>query len=292
MADTKSDYFVPHGSPWPIVASVSMFVMALGGALWLNGSDAGRPVLFLGLAGLTVMMFGWLGTVIRENIAGLYSGWVDRSFRQGMAWFIFSEVMFFFAFFGALFYARTLAVPWLGGEGVGVGTNSVLWPEFETAWPTNGPGAIGGNAQGNFKPMGWAGLPLLNTALLLTSSVTITIAHHALKNNNRLLLNLGTLATVLLGAGFLYCQVVEYVHAYQDLDLRLSTGIYGSTFFMLTGFHGAHVTLGAIMLTVTWLRILRGHFTPKEHFGFQAVSWYWHFVDVVWVCLFIFVYIL
>ena len=292
MANTKADYYVPHGSPWPIVASVSMFVMALGGAMWLNGSGGGQTVLLLGLAGLTVMMFGWLGTVIRENIAGLYSGRVDASFRQGMAWFIFSEVMFFVAFFGALFYARTLAVPWLGGEGAGAGTNSVLWPGFEAAWPTNGPAAIGGDENGNFQPMGWGGLPLLNTALLLTSSVTITIAHHALKNNTRWLLNIGTLATVLLGVAFLYCQVVEYVHAYQDLDLRLSTGIYGSLFFMLTGFHGAHVTLGVIMLTVTWLRVLRGHFTPNEHFGFQAVSWYWHFVDVVWVCLFIFVYVI
>ncbi len=288
MANTKTDYYVPHGSPWPAVASASMFVMALGGALWLNGSDAGRAVLFLGLAGLIVMMFGWLGTVIRENIAGLYSGQVDRSFRQGMAWFIFSEVMFFFGFFGALFYARTLAVPWLGGEGIGTGTNSVLWPGFEADWPTNGPEAVGGS----FEPMGWGGLPLLNTALLLASSVTITIAHHALKNSNRLRLNLFTLATVVLGVAFLYFQVVEYVHAYQDLNLRLSTGIYGSTFFMLTGFHGAHVTLGAIMLIVTWLRIARGHFTPNEHFGFQAVAWYWHFVDVVWVCLFIFVYVL
>ena len=292
MANTKADYFVPHGSPWPFVASVSMFVMALGGALWLNGSDAGRNVLLLGLAGLTVMMFGWLGTVIRENIAGLYSGWVDRSFRQGMAWFIFSEVMFFFGFFGALFYARVLAVPWLGGDGIGEATNSLLWQGFESEWPTNGPGEIGGDPDGNFQPMGWGGLPLWNTLILLTSSVTITVAHHALKNNNRLLLNIGTLLTVLLGGLFLYFQVVEYLHAYQDLDLRLSTGIYGSTFFMLTGFHGAHVTLGAIMLTVTWFRILRGHFTPGEHFGFQAVSWYWHFVDVVWVCLFIFVYVL
>ena len=292
MANTKADYFVPHGSPWPVVASVSMFVMALGGALWLNGSDAGRSVLLLGLAGLTVMMFGWLGTVIRENIAGLYSGWVDRSFRQGMAWFIFSEVMFFFGFFGALFYARVLAVPWLGGDGIGEATNSLLWSGFESEWPTNGPGEIGGDAEGNFQPMGWGGLPLWNTLILLTSSVTITVAHHALKNNNRLLLNIGTLLTVLLGGLFLYFQVVEYLHAYQDLDLRLSTGIYGSTFFMLTGFHGAHVTLGAIMLAVTWFRILRGHFTPGEHFGFQAVSWYWHFVDVVWVCLFIFVYVL
>ena len=292
MADTKSDYFVPHGSPWPIVASVSMFAMALGGALWLNGSDAGRTVLLLGLAGLTFMMFGWFGTVIRENIAGLYSGWVDRSFRQGMAWFIFSEVMFFFGFFGALFYARVLAVPWLGGDGIGEATNSLLWSGFESEWPTNGPGEIGGDAEGDFQIIGWGGLPLLNTALLLTSSVTITIAHHALKNNNRRLLNLGTLLTIILGAVFLYVQAYEYVHAYQDLGLRLSTGIYGSTFFMLTGFHGAHVTLGVIMLIVTYIRILRGHFTPNEHFGFQAVSWYWHFVDVVWVCLFIFVYVL
>ena len=292
MAAANGGYYIPHGTKWPIMGSIGLFTLLGGFAMLLNGSASASWIMVVGAVIVVAMMIGWFGTVIGESESGTYNAQVDLSFRQGMLWFIFSEVLFFAAFFGALFYARVLAVPWLGGDGIGEATNSLLWSGFESEWPTNGPGEIGGDAEGNFQIIGWGGLPLLNTALLLTSSVTITIAHHALKNNNRRLLNIGTLLTIILGAVFLYVQAYEYVHAYQDLDLRLSTGIYGSTFFMLTGFHGAHVTLGVIMLIVTYIRILRGHFTPNEHFGFQAVSWYWHFVDVVWVCLFIFVYVL
>ncbi|HEY5804979.1 MAG TPA: cytochrome c oxidase subunit 3, partial [Lysobacter sp.] len=212
----------------------------------------------------------------------------DTSFRMGMIWFIFSEVMFFGAFFGALFYARQLAMPWLGGEGDGVMTNALLWPQFSAAWPSNGPGAIGGVYQ---TIPAW-GLPLLNTLILLTSGMTVTIAHHALKAGHRkqLLVFLGL--TVLLGCLFLYFQAEEYIHAYRELNLTLGSGIYGSTFFMLTGFHGAHVTLGTIMLAIIWFRCLKGHFTKDQHFAFEAVAWYWHFVDVVWLGLFLFVYVL
>jgi cytochrome c oxidase subunit 3 len=239
---------------------------------------------------LAYMFFGWFSAVIGENQQGVYNLQVDRSFRMAMMWFIFSEVMFFAAFFGALFYARILSVPWLGGEGVKVFTNYILWPHFEAGWPTNGPGRVGGHADGTFSVMSAYGIPALNTAILLTSGLTVTLAHHALRSGNRGRLSLFLALTFLLGFTFVGLQAHEYGEAYRDMGLRLSTGIYGSTFFMLTGFHGLHVTIGAIMLTVIWLRVQRGHFTPQRHFAFEAVAWYWHFVDVVWLGLFIFVY--
>ena len=208
------------------------------------------------------------------------------SFRWSMGWFIFSEVMFFAAFFGALFYARIYSVPWLGGAGNNVMTNELLWPAFEAIWPTNGPGNVGGD----FQTMGAWGLPAINTLILLSSGVTVTWAHWALKKGDRGQLILGLLATVALGFLFLSLQVYEYGHAYSELGLTLGSGIYGSTFFMLTGFHGLHVTLGAIMLLVILIRSIKGHFTAEHHFAFEAVAWYWHFVDVVWLGLFVFVY--
>ncbi len=281
-------YYIPHDSQWPIVGSVALFTMMLGAILYLN--DVYPGWIFLpGAVLLAVMFFGWFRTVIDENQAGIFNLQVDRSFRMGMMWFIFSEVMFFAAFFGALFYARVLSVPWLGGEGVKVFTNFVLWPHYESTWPTNGPAHVGG-VDGKFSTIPAIGIPLLNTAILLTSGVTITIAHHALRANQRGKLIVFLALTFLLGFTFVGFQAHEYGEAYKELGLRLSTGIYGSTFFMLTGFHGLHVTIGAIMLLVIWLRCLNGHFTPKRHFAFEAVAWYWHFVDVVWLGLFIFVY--
>jgi len=240
----------------------------------------------VGLLAVTYMFVGWFGTVIGESQAGMYNDGVDRSFRMGMMWFIFSEVMFFGAFFGALYYTRQLSVPWLGGEGTKLLTNLFLWKDFEPAWPTNGPSAVGGA----FETIPAFGLPALNTAILLTSGVTITIAHHALKAGNRGILKIFLAATFLLGFLFVYLQATEYAHAYHELNLTLGSGVYGSTFFMLTGFHGLHVTIGAIMLTVIWLRTMKGHFTPQHHFAFEGVAWYWHFVDVVWLGLFIYVY--
>ena len=281
-------YFVPHGSRWPVFASVALFVTMVGFSGWLNESSWGKATFFVGIAMLAAILFKWFADVITESVRGYYNKQVDTSFRMGMIWFIFSEVMFFAAFFGALFYARQYAMPWLNGEGDGVMTNSLLWPEFAAGWPSNGPGAIGGS----FQTIPAWGLPLLNTLILLTSGVTVTIAHHALKAGHRkqLLVFLGL--TVLLGATFLFFQAEEYIHAYHELNLTMGSGIYGSTFFMLTGFHGAHVTLGTIMLLVIWVRCLKGHFTGEDHFAFEAVAWYWHFVDVVWLGLFLFVYVL
>jgi cytochrome c oxidase subunit III len=279
-------YYVPHGSPWPIVGSIALFTTVGGGALWLNHVHAGPWVMTLGLALLAFMFIGWFGTVIRESEGRLYNEAVDRSFRMGMMWFIFSEVMFFAGFFGALLYARQFSVPWLGGEGTKLLTKVIRGDTFEATWPTNGPGQIGGE----FQVIPAFGLPAINTAILLASGVTITIAHHALRAGNRKMLNLFLALTFLLGFLFVYLQATEYVAAYTEHNLKLSTGIYGSTFFPLTAFHGFHVTMGALMLVVIWFRCLKGHFTPTHHFAFEGVAWYWHFVDVVWLGLFIFVY--
>ena len=292
MAHTQTHddniYFVPQGSRWPIFGSVAMFTIMFGVANWMNDNEWGKWVFFTGLALMIGTLFGWFADVISESLRKYYSKQVDVSFRMGMLWFIFSEVMFFAAFFGALFYARMLSVPWLGGEGKGVATNNLLWNGYDAAWPTNGPAAIGGH----FETIPAWGVPLLNTLILLSSGVTITIAHHALRAGNRKQLLIWLGATILLGASFLWFQAHEYIEAYTKLNLTLGSGVYGSTFFMLTGFHGMHVTLGAIMLSVIWLRCASGHFTKDHHFAFEAVAWYWHFVDVVWLGLFVFVYVL
>lgn len=281
-AHSAGGYYIPQPSHWPIVGSVALLTTATGFILHLAGIKFGLGVLIAGLLILFYMMFGWFGSVIRESEAGKYSAQVDLSFRWSMSWFIFSEVMFFAAFFGALYYARAISVPWLGDI-----DNNLLWPNYTPNWPTAGPGV-----ETQFTHMGWAGIPAINTALLLTSGVTLTWAHHALRANHRGQLALGMILTVALGITFLGFQVYEYSHAYSDLNLKLSSGIYGATFFMLTGFHGFHVTIGTIMLIVILLRCLKGHFKPEQHFAFEAVAWYWHFVDVVWLGLFIFVYVL
>lgn len=289
QTSTDHKYFVPTPVPWPFMMTISLIVTAAGASVWLNGAQEVGPWIFtIGALMIIAMTFVWFRGVINESLAGVYSHWEDMTFRYGMSWFIFSEVMFFAAFFGALFYVRVLAMSWLAGGGGEFYTHYYLWPAFEGGWPTNGPGNIGGD----FATVSPWHLPLLNTILLLSSSVTVTWAHWGLKENNRLKLCVGLAATVALGASFLYFQATEYIEAYQHLGLTLGSGIYGSTFFMLTGFHGAHVTLGTIMLTVILLRSLKGHFSPHDHFGFEAVAWYWHFVDVVWLFLFIFVYII
>ena len=288
-ATDSNHYYVPHDSTWPIVGSFSLFTLMLGAITYLN--DWGGGWVFIpGSVLMAFMFFGWFSTVIGESQRGLFNGQVDHSFRMGMMWFIFSEVMFFAAFFGALFYARTLSVPWLSGQGVKIFSNLLLWQGYEGTWPTNGPARVGGHADGAFEVIPAFSLPAINTAILLTSGVTITIAHHALRAQKRGVLTVFLALTFLLGFLFVGLQSHEYGEAYKELGLKLSTGIYGSTFFMLTGFHGLHVTIGAIMLLVIWLRVLKGHFTPEHHFAFEAVAWYWHFVDVVWLGLFIFVY--
>ncbi len=275
-------YFIPQPSYWPITGSTALLLLAFGMVTLLHGSaNVAWLLIGAGFAVLIYMLFGWFGEVVRESEAGSYNEQVDRSFRWSMSWFIFSEVMFFAAFFGALLYARQISVPWLGDI-----DNKLLWPNFTPTWPTNGPLPL--EAKGIEKVNAW-GIPALNTLILLTSGWTVTMAHWALKKGNRGALNLWLFLTVALGVLFLGFQVYEYVHAYHE-GLTLKQGIFGATFYMLTGFHGFHVTIGTIMLIVILFRCMAGHFKPEHHFGFEAVSWYWHFVDVVWLLLFVLVY--
>ena len=277
-------YYLPEPSYWPIVGSLALMIMAIGGVMTMREIDHGLWVLLAGLAIMFFMMFGWFGEVIRDSEAGKFNKQVDSSYRWSMSWFIFSEVMFFAAFFGALFYTRVLSIPWLSeGE-----TMTQLWQGFKGGWPSAGPGLTQDGYQ--FTPMGAWGIPAINTLLLLSSGITVTWAHWALKKGNRGQLILGLAATVTLGIIFLGLQAYEYYHAYTELGLTLGSGVYGATFFMLTGFHGFHVLVGTTMLIVMLFRSMAGHFTADHHFAFEAVSWYWHFVDVVWVILFIVVY--
>jgi cytochrome c oxidase subunit III len=283
---SENAYYVPHDAKWPIVGSIGLTLFLGGFAGQLNGTSMAANVMIIGFLVLVYMMFGWFGDVINESESGTYKKLEDVSFRMGMIWFIFSEVMFFAAFFGALYYIRVFSVPWLAGEGSGATTNEFIWSGFEAVWPTNGPAAVGGE----YEKMGAWGLPAINTFILLTSGATVTWAHWGLVANKRKQLIMGLAATVLLGFIFVGLQALEYSHGYNELNLTMGSGVYGSTFYMLTGFHGFHVTVGAIMLLVMLVRSIKGHFTPENHFAFEAAAWYWHFVDVVWLGLFIFVY--
>lgn len=274
-------YYVPGPTRHPIVTSIGLMAFGFGASQWVNGSTFGMVLCLAGIIWTITSLYFWFGDAISESESGLNSVNVDVSYRWSMAWFIFSEIMFFGAFFSALFYARSIAMPWLGDI-----DNKLLWPDFAATWPNVGPAGI----VESFKTMGPWPIPTINTALLLTSGVTVTWAHHAMREGHRKQVIQGLAATVLLGFIFMCFQVYEYIHAYHELNLKLSSGIYGSTFFMLTGFHGFHVTMGAIMLSVVLVRVIKGHFTPENHFAFEGAAWYWHFVDVVWLGLYLVVY--
>ncbi|HIF53858.1 MAG: cytochrome c oxidase subunit 3 [Methylococcales bacterium] len=286
---TNDAYYIPHKAVWPIIGTAGLMITFIGFANYLNGNSMGPGIMLFGFLIFVVMLAGWFTLQAGESESGMYNHGVGISYRMGMMWFIFSEVMFFAVFFGTLWYTRNLSVDWLAGIGGGPGkSTALLWPDFESIWPTNGPGNLGGD----FEEMGAFGLPFINTVLLLTSGVTCTWAHHGLLAKNRDQLIKGLIATVGLGFLFVVCQAFEYYEAYHDMGLTLGSGIYGSTFFMLTGFHGFHVCVGAIILSVVLFRSWKGHFTPENHFAFEGAAWYWHFVDVVWLGLFVFVYIL
>ncbi len=278
---TAPYYFVPGPSRWPMFAGISLLVTMAGASGWVNSAAWGPAVCLAGIAATLVVLYYWFGDAIQESESGMYGKRIDSSYRWSMSWFIFSEVMFFGAFFGALFYARAISMPWLADL-----DHKILWPDFTPTWGNTGPaGVVDG-----FQTMGPFPIPTINTALLLLSGVTLTISHHALRAGHRSRTAIWLFATILLGAVFMGFQVYEYMHAYADLNLKLTSGIYGSTFFMLTGFHGFHVTMGAIMLAVVLYRVLKGHFTADNHFGFEGAAWYWHFVDVVWLGLYVVVY--
>ncbi|MBY0467699.1 MAG: cytochrome c oxidase subunit 3 [Burkholderiaceae bacterium] len=280
-------YFIPEPSRFPVLTALGLFLVILGAGQWVNGVSWGSYLTLAGLATWAFVLQGWFRAAIGESEGGLYSDRIDVSYRWSMSWFIFSEVMFFGAFFSALYWARLHSVPNLGSL-----DNAVLWPDFKAIWPSAQAGftASPAGTVDPFTTMGPWPLPTINTALLLTSGVTLTIAHHALIAGHRAKTIVFMWFTLLLGFTFIGVQAYEYHHAYSDLNLKLTSGVYGSTFFMLTGFHGFHVLVGALMLLFITLRLQKGHFTPQRHFGFEGAAWYWHFVDVVWLGLYVVVY--
>ncbi len=280
-------YFVPGPSSHPVMAAIGLLFVFFGAGQWINGASWAEYLLYFGLLWFFVVLFRWFRDAVSESEGGSYGRKVDLSFRWSMSWFIFSEVMFFGAFFTALWWARVHSVPALGNI-----ENALLWPDFKAVWPSVVAGATGSPAGivEPFQTMGPFWLPTINTALLLSSGVTLTIAHHALQVGNRGRTIAFMWLTVLLGITFLCVQGYEYAHAYSELNLKLTSGAYGSTFFMLTGFHGFHVFVGMLMLLFITLRLQKGHFTAQNHFGFEGAAWYWHFVDVVWLGLYILVY--
>ncbi len=291
MADAHAknhDYHLVDPSPWPIVAAAFAFITAIGAIVWMKSAAGGvfgitGPAPFIvGMLGLCTTAFFWWRDVIREANQGAFTPVVQLHFRYGMLLFIASEVMFFVAWFWAYFdaalypgYVQELANT--SKETVGLVARNEL---TGGVWPPKPVDAF----KGTFDP--W-GLPLVNTLILLLSGTTVTWAHHALLKNDRKGLIWGLTLTVLLGMIFTACQVYEYMHA----GFNFAGHIYGATFFMATGFHGAHVVIGTIFLFVCLMRALRGQFTPKLHFGFEAAAWYWHFVDVVWLFLFACIYV-
>lgn len=274
-------YFVPHPSRHPISAAAGLLVMLGSLAAWINDHELAPLGVVVGLLWLLYTLWHWFGDAIAESEGGMYGKNVDKSYRWSMSWFIFSEVMFFGAFFGALFYAREIALHQLGSLDY-----KLIWPDFSAVWPNNGPAAL----VSTFKSMQSWPVPTINTALLLSSGATLTVSHHALREDHRKKAIIWLAATLVLGVCFLFLQGFEYFHAYNELNLTLSSGVYGSTFFLLTGFHGFHVFLGGTMLAVVLVRMIRGHFTAEHHFAFEGAAWYWHFVDVVWLGLYVVVY--
>ncbi len=280
-------YFVPNPSGYPAMAALGLFFVILGAGQWVNGAGWGAYSLMAGMVIWLGTLFVWFKQAVGESESGQYSDRVDVSFRWSMSWFIFSEVMFFAAFFGALYWARVHSIPALGSL-----DNAILWPDFKAIWPSAG-GGITGSPANTVEPFGVMGpwpIPTINTAILLTSGLTLTIAHHALIAGQRAKTIGWMWITVLLGITFVGFQAYEYIHAYHELNLKLTSGIFGSTFFLLTGFHGFHVFVGMLMLLFITIRLMNGHFTPEKHFGFEGAAWYWHFVDVVWLGLYFLVY--
>ena len=286
---TTPYYFVPGPSRHPVMASIGLFFVILGAGQWINGAGWGAYSLAFGMAFWLIVLFQWFRDAVTESEGGLYGHKIDLSYRWSMSWFIFSEVMFFGAFFTALWWARTHSVPALGNI-----ENALIWPDFTAVWPSLQAGATAspGGIVDPFQTMGPFWLPTINTALLLTSGVTLTIAHHALQAGNRGKTIAFMWMTVILGIIFLFVQGYEYYHAYTEYNLKLSSGIFGSTFFLLTGFHGFHVFVGMLLLLFITLRLQKGHFTAAKHFGFEGAAWYWYFVDVFWLGLYILVYCL
>jgi len=266
MAATKNhDYHLVDPDPWPLIGAICGGALFSGLVMWWHENPYGKFVFALGLIGVLVTMYNWWSNTIREAHTGYHTPVVQLHLRYGMILFIASEVMFFLAWFWAYFDASLFpsAAEAIGGQ-----------------WPPKGLHVL--------DPWGY---PLLNTLILLCSGTTVTWAHHSLIHGDREGLKTGLLLTVLLGLLFTSIQAYEYMHAPFFFKQSAGGNIYGSTFFMATGFHGFHVIVGTIFLTVCLIRAWKGDFTPKQHFGFEAAAWYWHFVDVVWLFLFVSIYV-
>ena len=302
MADghtNEHDYHLVDPSPWPLLASIATLVTAVGAIVWMRTVSSGEglfgfqgPTLFfVGMASVSAVAFMWWRDVIREAHKGNHTPVVQLHLRYGMILFIASEVMFFVAWFWAYFDAALfpgamhgVAVQAPDGSIAPSASNQIGMVAREELTGGQWPPVPSDNFQKTFDP--W-GLPLVNTLILLLSGTTVTWAHHAMLENNRRGVIWGLALTVFLGVIFSLLQAYEYGHA----AFNYSGHIYGATFFMATGFHGAHVIIGTIFLFVCLLRVLAGHFTPQQHFGFEAAAWYWHFVDVVWLFLFAAIYV-
>lgn len=287
---SKHEHHIIPPTYLPILGSVAIFLFLVGFLSWLHKSTYAMYVGSTGVLLLLLTVVLWFGQVIKENMTTFRDDeQMDRSFRWGMAWFLFTEVALFAAFFGVLYYTRFISLSILGGTVGDEATHYLLWPNFSGAWPvlhTPDPSKFLGPKQ----VIGPWGLPAINTLILLVSGVTITLAHWALIEEKHKLAGFWQFLTILLGISFLCLQATEYMEAFTEHGLRLDSGIYGNIFFMLTGLHGFHVTLGTIMLCVILVRILLEHFDEHHHFAFEAVAWYWHMVDIVWLMLFVFVY--
>jgi cytochrome c oxidase subunit 3 len=274
MAGIKNhEYHILPPSAWPLIGSMAALALTGGGVMWMHDNPYGKFVFALGLLGVLGVMFSWWGDVIREGRAGDHTPVVQLHLRYGMILFIASEVMFFVAWFWAFFSAALFPAPIEIVDGAAQVIANAAQP---AQWPLKGIEIIDPFA-----------FPLLNTLILLCSGTTVTWAHHALIHGDRDGLKKGLLATIALGLLFTSIQAYEYIHA----PFAFKGNIYGATFFMATGFHGFHVLVGTIFLIICYLRAKRGDFTPKAHFGFEAAAWYWHFVDVVWLFLFVSIYV-
>jgi len=280
------DYHLVDPSPWPLIASIATTIMMVGAVAWMKGvlgiPEGSSVLFFAGLAGVLYAAFGWWADVIKESRRGDHTPVVSIGLRYGMTLFIASEVMFFAAFFWmffemAVFNEARAHIPEIGN-----------WADTAAAWSTWPPKGVN-----TLDP--WQ-LPLLNTIILLLSGTTVTWAHHALQIGDRKGARLGLIITVALGLFFTVVQVYEYNHILHSQEFfnaeAGNSKLYGNIFFMATGFHGFHVLMGTIFLAVCLGRLLAGQFTPDKHFGFEAAAWYWHFVDVVWLFLFAFVYVI
>lgn len=287
-----SSYYVPPSSRWPILGAGVCTLVAISLVQFLHGLSWAPWFMGFSLAILVFWMALWFYDVIGESLQGVNNAQVDRSYRLGMLWFIISEVWLFAALFGVLFYARWISVPSIGGEGgFSIATKEFLYPHFHANWPLliNPDNTL---FKGPHEAVSAWGLPFYNTIILLLSAFMLTRAQRALAQQKNRRACFWTLVTVFLGAVFLCGQVLEYAHAITEQGITLQSGIYASTFYILTGFHGMHVAIGSLFLLVVAIRLGMGHFQPKAHFAFQAASWYWNLVDVVWWALFLFVYCL